>query len=802
MKLPFFKKKQDDTGFYLALLLTDEKAGAVILHEENGKVKIIGNHEEHFSTELDHVHLEELIEVVDKALSRAEESLPPSIETHKTVFGVKESWVEEDSKKIKKHHLTQLKKVCDSLDLTPIGFMVTTEAITHLIQEEEGAPLSAIMADISKTGVTLTLLRGGKKIESVNGPFKEFTPPMTVDMLLRHFTVPVLPARLILSDSDSSEKLAQQFISHQWSKSLPFLHVPQITVLPPGFDAKAVAFGAAAQMGYELIGIEKEHPKNLTPVVPMPVAAAHPHASQHDEKKEEAELEEPATEELPEKTYTADNFGFVTDQDIADMAVPAEKESVHAAHGAHHEALAHESVHPASHHRDDNEIHAAHNAIQLQKHDDVDDEDEYDGDEDEEEEDQEIRGRKAGPLAFLSGIKLPKLGGKKGLDFAALGKNKKIVLPLLILGGILSAIIGLFIFYTYNVEATVELTMKPNMVNQTAKTVFSTGSGSDYSKNIIAAKNLSATVDGEAAIDATGKKDVGEKAKGTVTIFNNSGEKVTLKSGTEIKSSNNHTFILEKDVTVASASGDIFSGTKPGTADVAAVAKDIGSEQNVPSNTKFTISGNSSLAAKNDSAFSGGTKKSVTVVSRDDHAKLRAELPKSLERKAKSAIEQKASDNETVLPYFATNSLENASYDKKIDEEAKRVKLKASVVFDGMAYDNSELVEYAKTLIKKDQSEDINLADNSIRVTVKEAKQNDDKEVEATVVIEGGVLPKIDTTEVAKGLEGKSLNEANDTLAGLPQIDSTQISFSPGIPLLPQLFPSLPKKIKVVLTTQ
>lgn len=759
MKLPFFNKKKEDTGYYLALLLTDEKASAVILHEEMGKVSIIGNHEEYLSTPLDHVHIDELIEVVDKALSRAEEGLPPSIETHSTVFGLKESWIEEETKKIKKHHLTQLKKVCDSLDLTPIGFMVTNEAIAHLLQEEEGAPLSAILGEISKTGVNLTLLRGGKKIEAIHGPFKEFTPAVTVDMLLRHFTVPVLPARLILFDSDSTEKLSQQFISHQWSKSLPFLHVPQIVVLPAGFDARAVAFGAAAQMGFELTGLDKALPKT--------VSHAHiPAQSEEEVQNEDEQLEEPKNEPPIE----GDNFGFVAGKDIAEAGPEPEVKPGHQDEPLHHAAYA------------DDEVKTGHHTPAFSE------------DEEEEEEEPKQRGKFA-PLAFLSGLKLPSFTNK----FSTLGKKKKILLPIGIIAVVIIGI-GIFsLYYLYNVEAIVELRMKPNMVNKTATTVFSADTSSDFSKDIIAAKTLTATVNGEVSTEATGKKDVGEKAKGNVTIFNNSDEKVTIKSGTEIKSNNGLVFIIEKDVNVGSASGDIFSGTKPGTADTSVVAKDIGTEQNLPSNTKFAIGGNSSLAAKNDSAFSGGTKKTVTVVSKNDQAKLREELPKSLQSKAKATIAQKAGSSETVLPYFATDSIENATYDKKVDEEAKKVTLKASVVFKGLSYQNSELEDYAKTVLEREGSSDVSFAENSTKAEVKDAKQKDEKEMTATVVLEAGALPKIDTTEVADGLQGKSYGDAKDKLGNLPQIDTSEIKFAPAIPLLPQFFPSLPKNIKVIV---
>src|SRR4051812_31583914 len=105
MKLPFpfFQKTQDERSeYYLALLLTDEKASAVILKESDGQLKVLGNHEEFFHSSLEEAPLEELISLVDKTISKAETVLPPNIQTNKTVFGVKDTWVEADTKKITK----------------------------------------------------------------------------------------------------------------------------------------------------------------------------------------------------------------------------------------------------------------------------------------------------------------------------------------------------------------------------------------------------------------------------------------------------------------------------------------------------------------------------------------------------------------------------------------------------------------------------------------------------------------------------------------------------------------------------
>jgi len=297
LPIPFLtqnKNQKEEENLFLALLLTDEKASAVILQETEGKIKIIGTQETFFSASIEDIPQEELIDVVDKTISKGEEILPPNMETHKTVFGVKGEWIEEETKKIKKDYLAKLKKVCDALDLSPIGFMVITEAISHLLQEEEGAPISAILAEVGKRTVTITLIRGGKILETLQGPL-ESSPPAAVDTLLKHLTIAVLPARIILFDSKISEHMSQQFITHQWSKSLPFLHMPQITILPSGFDARAITFGAASQMGFEVLNLEKTPPTELmtdeTPAI-EPEEEVIPSINSAEDMSEPDEIEE------------------------------------------------------------------------------------------------------------------------------------------------------------------------------------------------------------------------------------------------------------------------------------------------------------------------------------------------------------------------------------------------------------------------------------------------------------------------------------------------------------------------------
>src|SRR5258706_5975614 len=271
MKLPIpLLRKKEIKNYFLALLLRDDNISAVVFEEETGKIKLVGKGAEELKTSLDETSFEELLEACDKAIGTAESALPSNVETHKTVFGVKESWVEDT--KIKREHLAHLKQLSEQLDLKPLGFLIFSEAIAHLLQKEEGAPISAVLIDVGTKHATATLLRAGRVVETKETKLGE-SIPATIDELLKTFeSSDILPSRILLFNVGGSSKLAQQFISHQWSKSLPFLHVPQITLLETDFEARAILFGTAAQLGFETIDLEKKsdrktisNPQEITP---------------------------------------------------------------------------------------------------------------------------------------------------------------------------------------------------------------------------------------------------------------------------------------------------------------------------------------------------------------------------------------------------------------------------------------------------------------------------------------------------------------------------------------------------------
>lgn len=774
MKLPVpnpFQKKKSSSVHYLALLLRDEKAVAIIIEEVQGTVKVIGRHEEKLPSPLENFEYEELLSVLDKTISSAEETLPSSIETENTVFGVKETWVED--KKIKKEYLIKLKKICDELSLKPIGFMVTPEAIAHLIQKEEGLPLSAVLADITDTSVTLSLFRAGKIVQTTSGPINE-SVPHTVDGLLHNFTIDVLPSRIVLLNENEDNALGQEFIAHHFSKSIPFLHVPQISVLPSGFDGKAMVFGAAEQMGLSASHIFDD-------LVITDLDQDNKHKSKqkdHEDTEEKTDkIEDDKDSSLTkneEKDLKSnqdnDDFGFVIGKDVTEV-----KPSPYSVPEINIQEE------PLKSHRSDN-LSSVDFAKNMEKsNDQIIDDDKP-----------SILHSSMSKVKSLASF-LPSIP----FSGASLPRGKLMI----IIPAILLLFIALLVLYITKVSAEVTLILEPKGIEKQETVTLSVDGANNFNENILAAKEVEVQLEGSLSMNVTGKEEVGEKAKGTVTLFNNSESKRTVASGTVLTSANNRKFVTDKEVVVASASGSIFSGTKPGTSQVAVTAEKIGNEYNLPSNTEFTISGISNIAAKNDSAFSGGSKKEVTVFSKKDADKLSADLPKSLEEKALDSLEEKLGGEEISLNEFTDITLTKKNFDKDVGDEAKQVTLKATVLFTTFSYNQKDLNELAQTLLKDDFSDDLSLSDKDTKTNLEDIDIENDEEITATLKVSGGLVPNIDNQSVVDQISGKSFIEATEVLRSLPQVKNAEVKLTPNIPFLPQFLPRMKENITVIFKT-
>jgi hypothetical protein len=737
-KLSFLRilQKKKKNEYYLSLVLRDEKASAVVFNEVENRVSVVGEHNEPFKTSLDSASEEELLNVLDRAVSIAEKNLPEGEESQKTIFGVKQDWVIDG--KIKPEFLSKLKKVSDELQFKPVGFLVITEAIAHLLQKEEGAPISAILTEIGHKHITVSIIKASKVLETKSTPISEHISH-SVDTLLKHFTVAeVLPPRIILFDG-GNEQLQQEFIAHKWSHELGFMHIPQITNLPANFDARAVLNGAASQMGFEVL------------------TASLVKAEKEDGEEAEILGDEPFEESDKTLEEAANEFGF-TEKDIAEKPKTAIDESVDQKF-------------------DSDNLTIADQFKEIPEESKIENSDR----------------RALGVSGVAMGASMKGFFGKihLGNTFKKGSSRKK----LLILAIPIILVIGIFIYYIAGRNATVTLGVNSENIEKTESITFSKDSKTNPSENILNAQFLESSQDGKVTTNTTGKKDTGEKAKGTVTMFNSSSTGKTIAAGTIITSSNDLRFVTDKAITVASASGDL-EGTQNGKADVTITAEKFGTNYNLPSDTKFKVEGTSEIAAKNDKALAGGTKKEIKVVSQKDLDKLVKDLQTKLEEEAKNEINNKTDSDTVVLPNFASVKFDRKSFSKKVDEEANEVSLTGTINFEAVSYKKKELVDFAKAKLSESIPDNMTMDPERIMAKASGISQKNG-ETSAKVTITAAMIPKIDPAKIAGEIAGQSVKSATAKLQNIPNVEKVNIKIFIDIPLLPHRLPFSSNKIKV-----
>lgn len=746
MKLPSFFGKKEKKEYFLAILIRDEKVTAVIFEELSGKVRVVGKNESYLPTIFEEASIEDWLESFDKAISGAEETIPENVETQKTIFGVKETWVEES--KIKKEYLLRLKKVSDTLGLLPIGFLVIHEAIAHLLQETEGAPVSGILIEIGQKHTTVSLLRAGRVIETRRTVSEDNVAQIT-DKLLHHFTnYEVLPSRiLVLSDKTDNEKLSQSFISHTWSKSLPFLHVPQITILPKNFDAKAVLSGAISQMGFELLsGNENQSIKKE--VIPP-------------------EIVPEIVKEKPEEVQLEENFGFLKGTDIRINMINQE-----------------EDPNPKID-EEPSEIQTTKIQPSFQDY----------ADKSENQQQSNTKKKNIGKI-LLSGISLAIKKGKKFLSIfpkiiSHESKNKKFLFIIIIF---VVSLLGIFMSYIFFIKADVTIFVTPKIVEQKQDIVFSTKNPTDVEKRSIIAQAIELDKQGKTTRKATGKKEIGEKAKGSITIYSNLTREQTFSKGALLTSSNNLVFVLDETVKVASVSG-ASDGQKTVKAQV--IAKDIGKESNLPSGVKFTVASfdASEVEAKNDSAFSGGTKKEVVVVSKNDITSAIEELINNLEDSAKQEMAQKIDKESKILPFISNTTFSQNNIDKKVDEEASTFTIEGTVTFESLIYQENDAQQFVKNLLDKDIDPALTL--DTTTYTLQDTKKSKSNDITSIILAKAYLLPKLEKEKLAKDIAGESFINTKNKIEKIPQISNVQIKLKPNIPFLPHIMPKFFQNISI-----
>ena len=773
--LSALRKKKVVRDFYLSLILKPHKVAAILFEKTASSLVIISTKEAALEKNLDALTGEELVQVIDTVTSSVEGAMPEGQMVEKTIFSVPYSWQIEG--KITRDNLLKLKQICDALELKAIGFIISSEAIVNFMQKKDGVPVKAIFVEHAANQAFVYIVQNSAIVEVQSSEVGEDFVATVEKLLTQVEKVESLPSKIVLHDYEGAESLQQEFLNHEWKKELNFLHVPQVLVLEKGFENEAVINGVATQMGFDVLhdvkagGVVDADENIDEDLQDMEIASAEEFGFGSADAlppaaiktgAEEAELDEDANSEDLHATMPADEEDRHGGHD---NLVEPKINALHETDEDLEDITPHEGEHKSHAHK----VHSDTRVIVVDTL------------------------KKLAPIVFMRSL----FSGKGAKSLLKKGMNLRV--GVMAFGVVALLAMLTYGYYAFFLKAEVIIFSDSQVVSSDEEVTFSPDESTSFDDKIIALGTLTESVDVSNEREVTGTKETGEKATGEVTVYNKTERPVTFEKGTIIASSNDVEFVTLGEVKIASTSSFSTSFTSQ---KIKIEASEFGKEYNLPSNTNFTVDGEGTADyfAKNDSAFSGGSKKELTVVSEKDLEALRSEAEKGTLEKAVLAASKKIGNDVLLIKSPLSSKLEEEKFSKKEGEEAKSVSLTGKLVYTFGTYTKEDLAEFVQQMAQSEIPDGYSYIDDQSDIQVNDVIVDED-DVTGKLTVNAVFGPTIETSKILGELEGKRLKNAEQLVGGLKGVSDYTIIRRNAFPIFPSFLPFNSKNIQVTVKT-
>ncbi|HET6622369.1 MAG TPA: hypothetical protein VFG56_00340, partial [Candidatus Saccharimonadales bacterium] len=280
---------------------------------------------------------------------------------------------------------------------------------------------------------------------------------------------------------------------------------------------------------------------------------------------------------------------------------------------------------------------------------------------------------------------------------------------------------------------------------------------------------------------ATGKKNVGDKATGTVNFSNSNPSAVTLSAGTELTSSSGLVFLTDSTVTIPGATLDFgCSGYLcPGKASVGVTAAERGSKYNGASGS---VSGTpDGVSGSFADATTGGTDETATVVSEDDVEKAKQEIKKDDQEAIRQELAKQFEGDYVIINESFTAKTGDPAVSPAVGEKAETAQLAVETTYTVYAIKRSDLAAIFDAYLKTQMSDPSNqkiYASGDQEVSFSEWDKKDD-EFTVRANATGQIGPEIDENQLKQDSEGKMSGEVQQEVGSLSGVQDVKVNLSP-----------------------
>jgi len=348
-------------------------------------------------------------------------------------------------------------------------------------------------------------------------------------------------------------------------------------------------------------------------------------------------------------------------------------------------------------------------------------------------------------------------------------------------------IVAAAVLYFVLPKAEIEIIPKAEELSQNLNILVDKGiSKPDDAQNKVPAQLIKLDKKDSREFPATGQRQVNEKARGTITVYNEySSSPQSLVEKTRFEAENGKVFRTTKTVVVPGAKivdGKIMASS----INVEAVADQPGSDYNIAGG-RFSIPGFSgtpkfnAFYGRSDKGFSGGASGLMKVVSQDDFDKAKAQFGEELKLALDKEFKTQIPSGLKMLDAALKEDLFSVESSVGVGQPGDNFTLTIKAAANVLLFDEKDILTVIEKKVKDKSGikEEIELKLDKIEYQLVGLPDFSRGQMNLLVKLNGKMVWPIGVEEIKKAIIGKGERAMRDYFAQHSEVAEVKVSFWP-----------------------
>lgn len=294
----------------------------------------------------------------------------------------------------------------------------------------------------------------------------------------------------------------------------------------------------------------------------------------------------------------------------------------------------------------------------------------------------------------------------------------------------------------------------------------------DTEKVIIPTQMVEVTKEQSKKYPATGKKDAGEKAVGSVfisTAINN----ISWPAGTRIALQTDSGLVYKTNVAVSITAPGSVSG-------VVVTAENSGEKYNISTGKTFSAVNDPDADITSTSAMAGGTTREVTIVSQGDVNSAKDALAKEASDAATAEFTTKSSEIK-IIEETKKSEVISATASPDVNAEATEFTMTVKVTIKALGFNLNDVSKIISSEVERQLGFAKSIIDDGSKTAEITVDSSDiaTGKIAGTIKTTAFVSAKLDENAIKVELMGQNDSKATNYLLGIDGVDSVKMEYWP-----------------------